>query len=307
MLRRSISSLILLLLLGSILWPTSYNAIYRSGALMALDRQAEAHVDTALRRALTTFALARATNAVISVLQGTEIQLAPAGLGVNLTPGEVLDPVNDLIERFSWVMLVSSTALGLQKFLIKFGEWVSIKLVLVPALLCFGVALWRRGPGRLFWYSLATRLLLLALVLRLSAPFLSVINHGAYSMFLDDQFNAATQGLKQGQAALEQAQPDLLTDTAPPGNEGFLDKLKRSGHQMAQAVDVRSKLQWLEKKASELIRHILQLVVIFSLNTIMLPLLFIWLIWCLMAGLFRTDTKAWIQNQWQRRIATGNP
>src|SRR5512139_3807710 len=71
-----------------------------------------------LKRALVTFAIARGLNAVISVAQGTEVSIEPAGVGVNFTPGQILDPLNDLIESFSWVMLLAATSLGIQELLL---------------------------------------------------------------------------------------------------------------------------------------------------------------------------------------------
>lgn len=74
-------------------------------ALMAvtpfLDQRAGENYESLFQRALVTFALARTLNGVISAVQGTEVAIQPAGVGVTLTPGQMLDPVNDLVERFS--------------------------------------------------------------------------------------------------------------------------------------------------------------------------------------------------------------
>ena len=78
----------------------------------SVDRYAESEYEELFERAFITFALARTLNGVISAVQGTELALQPAGVGVTLTPGEVLDPVNDLIERFSWIMMAATLSLG---------------------------------------------------------------------------------------------------------------------------------------------------------------------------------------------------
>jgi hypothetical protein len=61
--------------------------------------QAKAQVDAGLKRALISFASARTLNAIISVVQGTEMSVQPFGVGLTLTPGQVLDPINDLLEQ----------------------------------------------------------------------------------------------------------------------------------------------------------------------------------------------------------------
>jgi hypothetical protein len=72
--------------------------------LAPLDLPATQQVDAGLKRALVSFATARALNAVISVAQGTQASIQPLGVGVTLAPGQALDPVNDLVEKFSNLM-----------------------------------------------------------------------------------------------------------------------------------------------------------------------------------------------------------
>ena len=50
-----------------------------------VDRVGEANAEDALKRALVTFAVSRALNGAISVAQGTELAIEPAGVGVVLT------------------------------------------------------------------------------------------------------------------------------------------------------------------------------------------------------------------------------
>ena len=63
-----------------------------------LDVHAEAQVEAGLKRALIAFAVARGLNGVISVAQGTEVAIQPAGLGVVLAPGEI--PVDRIEGKF---------------------------------------------------------------------------------------------------------------------------------------------------------------------------------------------------------------
>ena len=42
---------------------------------------------------------------------------------------KVLDPINDLAERFSWVMLVNTASLGIQRILMeKSGQFLALEL-----------------------------------------------------------------------------------------------------------------------------------------------------------------------------------
>ena len=95
-----------------------------------MDSAGRSYTEQGFKRALVTYGIARGLNGVISVAQGTEVSLHPAGMGVTLTPGQILDPVNDLIERFSWIMLASSSSLGMQRMLIDIASWPGFSLLL---------------------------------------------------------------------------------------------------------------------------------------------------------------------------------
>ena len=58
--------------------------------LSPFDTTANAQVDAGLKRAAATYASARLLNGAISVVQGTQISAAPAGMGMTFAPGEIL-------------------------------------------------------------------------------------------------------------------------------------------------------------------------------------------------------------------------
>ena len=110
-------------------------------SVTSVDRYAREDLDSLFRRALVTFALARTLNGLISVVQGTEVALQPAGIGVTLTPGEILDPVNDLVERFSWIMLAATISLGIQQVLLDIGQWWVLRVLIGRSVLLSRVSL----------------------------------------------------------------------------------------------------------------------------------------------------------------------
>jgi hypothetical protein len=145
-------------------------------ALPVIDRQAGADYDALFQRALVTFALARTLNGVISVVQGTELAIQPAGVGVTLTPGQILDPVNDLVERFSWVMLGATLSLGVQNVLLEISSWWGTRLIV--ALLAIGWLLLRhfRRQPEARTDQILLRAFLLLLFLRFAVPLSLIAN-----------------------------------------------------------------------------------------------------------------------------------
>lgn len=79
-----------------------------------LEDYSEDYVNRAFAGAGLIYATARGINALVSVLQGTELDV----VFVTVAVGEALDPINDLIERFSDFILVALGSLALQKILL---------------------------------------------------------------------------------------------------------------------------------------------------------------------------------------------
>jgi len=90
------------------------------------DGYADRYVQSALTNAGLIYGTARGINALVSVLQGTEVDVFMLSLSV----GELLDPLNDLIERFSGVMMFALGALALQKILLMIVTNVGFNITL---------------------------------------------------------------------------------------------------------------------------------------------------------------------------------
>lgn len=240
------------------------------------ERLAEDYVGAAFKRALVAFALVRAINAVVSVVQGTEVAIEPAGVGVILTPGEVLDPLNDLIERFSWVMLLATTSLGTQKVLVTASGSGLLQVALGAA---SGVGLLLTWRARLFgavgWRTLALRFVILILFVRFAVPAVALLNHGAYQAFLADRFEASYAALEQTKIEVERVrdEPSLALEE----DADILDRVGRWIDRTSERLDVERRLAVYEEKIGRATEQVVDLIVVFVLTTIVFPLIFLYL------------------------------
>ena len=256
-------------------------ALIGLSSFSSVDRFAAQEYDSLFERALITFALARTLNGLISAVQGTELALQPAGVGVTLTPGEILDPVNDLVERFSWIMLGATLSLGVQQVLLDIGQWWGVKLLLAAAgLAWFGYAVYRgrRGEGRTGPFNdFLLRTLILVLFIRFAVPLAIIANEMVYSLFLEPRYLESTQVIEAAGAGIEEMTADEESDPAEAAEEGIFYSLGRTFDSTAQSLDFRQKLDYISDRASELIEHLLQLSVVFIFQTGILPIAFLWL------------------------------
>jgi hypothetical protein len=114
--KKALWTAILLLLLFFSISSQPRNIIFEGHLFEGVDSAATEYVDDGLKRAASAFARARTFNAIVSVFRESALQVEPGGIGVTIAAGAALDPINDLVERFSWVMLASMTSLGIQGF-----------------------------------------------------------------------------------------------------------------------------------------------------------------------------------------------
>ena len=246
------------------------------GLLSVFDDLGREYTDASFKRALVTFGIARGLNGVISVAQGTEVAMEPAGVGVIFAPGQILDPVNDLVERFSWIMLASSTSLGVQGLSLKMfsstGFSIAVAIVVVIAV---GLA-WRSGVPR-HWRRRFARAAMLLLIIRFLVPALAICSEGFYQLFLASEYDASSAYLTQTRETLGHLNENKAEETPPADDLSWYESLRRDLQSTMSAMDVDKHVAELQEAVGQLTEHTINLIVVFTVQTILFPLFFLWL------------------------------
>ena len=239
--------------------------------------------EASLVRALTTYGMARALNGVISVAQGTEIAIEPGGVGVILTPGQILDPINDLVERFSWVMLVSSASLGVLNVLLAMSAWVWVSICLVIALAVATYFQWRPSQREGVTQNVITRLALLLIIIRFAAPVIAIANDIVYQQFLAAHYQTALAELERTTDKIDHISEDSRQKEVIDSDESLLNKAKEfyssTVQSVDEAIDVNARIDRYKVAVNDASRRVIDMIVIFVFQTIILPIVFIWLAW----------------------------
>lgn len=275
------------------------------------DTIADADVDKGFNRALASFAIAKGLNMVISVLQSTQFSAQPLGFGIAMSPGELLDPINDLVEQFSNVMLLATVAFGIQKVLIAIGGHALVKTLLSALGIAAAWFLYKDRPVP-HWLKNA---LILTVLVRLAVPVATVMSNGAYQIFLEPQYQTSTEALKDSSLQLEaiksatqeplvpasqaeeapmpqdEARPTALqaeavvppladTVTVPqaataPANEGFWSKLKRKVSNVIHRASPSDFMQRINSKFNGMKQEIQQIGEQLTRNVVSLIVVFL--------------------------------
>jgi len=243
-----------------------------------LDQMADAQLQPAFKKSLITLATARGLNSLLSVAQGTEIALQPAGIGVILSAGEILDPLNDLVERFSWLVLMAAASIGIQITLTGMFANPEVNLVFSVVIgLCL-VCVWlcrTRIPiigqnTRLSGH--AVRLASVLMLLRFTLAAVTFVAGLLSQHFLEAKQSDSMQILQQTSSLVEN---EVHMPNAQ--NESLLDSVSEYFSEQKQALDIEARLTGLKERVESTIGHIINLIVLYILQTLIIPIAILYL------------------------------
>lgn len=235
-----------------------------------LDRAAASALDRALTRGFATFAVARTLNGVVSMAQDADISVSPAGVGLTVSPGELLDPINDLLEQFSTLAFTALMALGVQKLALQATAGVVANALLVAvALAWWAIGRWSSQdmPRRA-----ARRALAVALLLRFVVPGFALATEAVDRGLLSPTFEAAKAQL---QLTTDAAQAEALPPPKTPEASSLGERLSRWWSDARDTLDVRDRISRLGDIAGRAAEPLVTLAVVFLLQAIVLPLAFL--------------------------------
>lgn len=259
---RSLRMVIMLLALAAVL-ALSWTRV--------LDQPAADYLDRTLKRTLVTFAVARALNGSISMLQDVDLSVSPVGVGVTLSPGELLDPINDLLEQFSSILLLASISLGVQKILLTVSNASLVSALLSGVLMLACLVHWRAHNP--IWRRQLAQLAALLLLLRFFVPMYALASQQLDRHFLQPSFVEASAALDLSRQVAQAATQVPVASPAPPA--GLSQRLADWFREAGETIDIRARVERLRNQLGAVSEHIVTLSVVFLLQSVGLPLFFL--------------------------------
>lgn len=239
--------------------------------LGTVDTVAKRSTEAGLQRALATYAVARGFNAIISLAMSASVNVQFIA-GMQVSPGALLDPLDDLIEQFSLVMLAATVSFAAQRLLIEIGGSWPVSLLLTFVCATWLALRWRRridGPSGFATparAALAARVAIALICLRFAVPAVALASEATYQFVMAGTYEAAQAKVK----AVEAVEP---AEAAAP--QSRMDRIRRW---LSDKADVADKIDALKARFDAAIEHLVRLTAVFVVQTIVLPLLFLWLI-----------------------------
>lgn len=254
--------------------------------------------DEALERSFVSFGLAKGLNAVISMIQGTQLSVTPLGVGLNISVGEILDPFNDMVERFSWVMLISSISLGIEKLLLSFSSKLFVQVLLVFSASASLLFIWVKKLQATIFFGLTFKILYLFIILRFAAMLFVYSSDFFYHAMLEDEYVNSNVAVEKTKVKLDEMQNENQTKIEVKQKEKAWYELDIAAkyNEIKLQLNIAEQLRELDSEIENASKNIINLITIFVVQNILMPILFIWFLLGSIRLIFKTNINYFIKS-----------
>jgi len=236
-------------------------ALVLISSIKLLDNYVEDYTTASITDAAITYATARGLNALVSMMQSSSIEAGVGFVSGSITIGELLDPINDMLERFSSVMTVVLASLAAQKVLLLIASHKLFIYLLASVGLAAILAL---NFGKAGIQNLFFRAFLVLAFIRFCLAIAVALNSGVDLLFLDQQTRDNSAQIKVFQSNLLEISSAKKLDAK---------SLRESSIEFWKNLDMEE----LNRKVTVGIENFINLVAIYLLKTILFPLAFFYL------------------------------
>ncbi len=256
--------------------------------LPVLDDAADNYFKEAITKAGVAYLTCRIINASVSVVKESTLELEPAGIGVSLAVGQVLDPLDDMTERFSDVIVTAITSLGVQELTYE------ISVIFAPPILSvfifvLAILIWFENKKIIRLKKIVMRIIFIIIIGRFCLPISSIANEIIQKDFFDEKISDANDKLK-----LNTAELDKLAELSLPEVDGIKGTIENSASLLKQkSIEFKNAIVVTVSNMGSIINNLLTLtflyVGVFLIQVIILPLLIFWFLVKTTNALFQTN------------------
>jgi len=242
-----------------------------------LDQKADTYFSEAITKAALTYSVCRVVNASVSVIKESQIQLEPAGLGVSLAAGQALDPLDDMTERASDILVTAIVSLGIQKIVYELSVAFAPALIAI-FLIAFVIATILKSVQTKTIREILLKSIVLIAVARLCLPISSII-----SSYLNGNYFSPKISKVKDELAMSSPVMEHLKDIRMPEIDGVLGTVKKGFDFVGEKTsDLKAALKEMIQNMENMVSNLLKLsylyVALFVIQVVLLPIGIFWLL-----------------------------
>ncbi len=195
-----------------------------------IDSYAEQYINDSIATSMVSFGVARLFNGTVSVLSTITLQVPLIG---SIQIGELLDPLNDLVEDFSTIMKFSISSLLIQKLMVEILQTLHFKIFLTLSGVAFIISKFYYQSA----HSQAYKLFVFALACKFSIALVAVASSWVDDAFLKDTIETQNHTLLSFPVTPEALNRQLdLTAEIKQQTEDRLEEEKRKSEKLSNDI-----------------------------------------------------------------------
>ncbi|MGC8494269.1 MAG: hypothetical protein ACP5SH_21300 [Syntrophobacteraceae bacterium] len=277
----------ILLFLSFLAFTSFFDAVFNEIPITAsIIKGANEYINGTTKRTLEIFTILRGLNSVISTIKDSRtnvnVNAEPGGIGASggesVAEGEAFQPYEDLIEQASTVMLISSVSLGIQKIFIELGDWLGFKIFLGVSLIFIFMGMFLPRIGTVDFMRFGIDILIFSFIIKVGFPLVLCTVQIVSDKFLTSEYQHAfcmVQDIKAGIAG------GSGNSDQKEKNSGIFASIKRAFN------NIKGKIETFKDIAFRTVDYIISLIIVITIQSIILPILFLYLLIKVIKGLFQ--------------------
>ena len=235
------------------------------------DEVTDRYFEDTITKAGVTYGACAVINSTVSMVKESELELQPAGVGLSLSVGQVLDPVDDLVERLSDLLITAIMSLGLLKVLHEI--FIFISPVIVSYILFILLILNITGTDFLHKFrSVLLKVMLIIIAVRFFLPVSALANKYLFDSFFEYKIEEIEGKLKIYDTGVQRSQNFTI-----PESQGIFDTIS-SGSAIIKnkAVQMSDTFMLFMRNIKDITKNLLNLTILyfsrFMFQVVILPL-----------------------------------
>jgi len=182
----------------------------------------------------------------------------------------------------------ATVSLGIQNVLLDVSAWWFIQVLVAALAGWLVIRLWYPGQGPQMFSMLLKRVFLLLLFIRFAVPVMLIANDLLYQQFLEQRYQQSTEIITRVGNELEQMSAEASVDKSEVEDISMFDSITNAWSSTVDSIDISGKLERMQERAAEVIENMIELSVVFILQTGLLPVAFLWVFLQVIKRLFRS-------------------
>jgi len=233
---------------------------FANNKIPLIDNNADNYFYKTSQQALATYATSRGLNAVLSTIEEMGLSFPIFG---EVPVGNLIEPIDDLTERLSTIMLYSISSLGLQKIIMEISVAYAFKLISFCIFFIL-VCLWFTKFNTIV-SNIVFKAIIILMILRFFLPLSSLVNN----LIQEEFFNAQIEVNIQVLSSVSNKNPTKKSNIESIFSVTYANEIKEKAHKIIS-------------NGKEIVNALIQLTILyvssFIIQALVIPLLSLYIL-----------------------------